>query len=131
MPVLARSEGTLRARWRQALFPALAGMMLAFAATTVALRTGGGETAAPARVGATAHAADVDKIEATLEDELQLQFDDPDFPGKQLTITTVRCSPPRGGTTDCAAGFVDQGGRAPLRVAVSFPAGRMTWRLVR
>ena len=106
-------------------------MLLAFAATTIVLRTGGDDTGAPARVAATSQAADVDAIEATLEDELQLRFDDPDFPGKQLTITTVRCSPPRGGTTDCAAAFVAQGGRAPLRVAVTFPGGRMAWRLVR
>ena len=107
-------------------------MLLAFAATTVALRTSGGETAAPARVAASGAAdQNVDDLEATLEDELQLRVEDPDFPGRQLTITTVRCSPPDGGTTDCAAGFVDQGGRPPLRVAVSFPAGRMRWRLVR
>ena len=134
VPGLARSDGTLGARWRQALVPATVGMLLAFGATTVVLRTDGGDGDDPAHV-ATATASpgtpDVNAIESTLLDELQLRYDDPDFPGQQLTITTVRCSPPAGGRAECAAGFVDQGGRPPLRVAVTFPAGRLTWRLVR
>jgi hypothetical protein len=132
---LARGDGTLGARWRQALIPATVGMLLAFGATTVVLRTdGGGGGSSAARVApptTSPGTPDVSSIEATLQDELQLRFDDPDFPGQQLTITTVRCSPPVGGRAECAAGFVDQGGRAPLRVAVTFPAGRLTWRLVR
>jgi len=134
VPGLARSDGTLRARWWQALVPAMVGMLLAFGATTIILRSDGGGDGGPAHV-ATAKTSPgtptVGTIESTLLDELQLRFDDPDFPGQQLTITTVRCSPPAGGRAECAAGFVDQGGRPPLRVAVTFPAGRLTWRLVR
>jgi hypothetical protein len=116
------------------MVPATIGMVLAFGATTIILRSDGGGDEGPAHV-TTAKASpgtpNVGTIESTLLDELQLRFDDPDFPGQQLTITTVRCSPPAGGRAECAAGFVDQGGRPPLRVAVTFPAGRLTWRLVR
>jgi hypothetical protein len=131
---LGRADGTLRARWKQALVPGTIGMLVAFGATTAVVRTDGGDDRNPAHVAAATASRgtlDVNQIESTLLDELQLRFDDPDFPGQQLTITTVQCSPPAGGRAECAAGFVDQGGRPPLRLAVTFPAGRLTWRLVR
>jgi hypothetical protein len=109
-------------------------MVLAFAGTTLALRAGGDDASAPARAGSTRAVpanADVATVERLLQDELQLRLDDPDAPGTPLTVTDVTCTVPSGGASACAARFVGQGGRPSVRIAVSFPRGRMVWRIVR
>jgi hypothetical protein len=131
---LDRSDATRRAWWRSAVFPALIAMLLAFAATTVVLRSGDDDgSAAPAAATETVAPArsDVATVERLVQDELQLRLDDPDVPGLPLTVTGVSCTAPVRGQARCAARFVDQGGRPPVRIAVSFPRGRMVWRVVR
>jgi hypothetical protein len=128
---LDRSDATRRVRWWAVVLPAVAGMLLAFAATTLLL---GADDDAPSRVASTQAAtvpSDVATLERLVQDELQLSLDDPETPGVPLTVTSVSCTPPVRGKARCAARFLDQGGRPDVKIAVSFPRGRMVWRVVR
>ena len=131
---LDRRGATRRACWRPALIPALVATLLAFAATTLALRAGGDGADAPDRAASTRETSppgDFATVERLVQDELQLRLDDPDAPGTPLTVTRVSCTEPAGGRAQCAASFVDQGGRPDVKIAVSFPRGRMVWRVGR
>ena len=131
---LDRRDATRRAWWRPALIPALIATLLAFAATTLVLRAGGDDADTPDRVASTQDVAppgDIATVERLVQDELQLSLDDPDAPGLPLTVTGVSCTALVNGRSQCAASFVDQGGRPDVKIAVSFPRGRMVWRVVR